>query len=41
MMSHLEENGGPLVVHVIPSPLGRGAQRAARVLLSTTSTNRE
>jgi glycosyltransferase involved in cell wall biosynthesis len=33
MTTHLEKDGGPLVVHVIPSPRGRGAQRAARVLV--------
>ena len=33
MTPHLEDDGSPLVVHVIPSPRGRGAQRAARVLV--------
>ena len=33
MTPHLEENGSPLVVHVIPSPRGRGAQRAACALV--------
>jgi glycosyltransferase involved in cell wall biosynthesis len=33
MTPHLEKDGGPLVVHVIPSPRGRGAQRAARILV--------
>jgi glycosyltransferase involved in cell wall biosynthesis len=33
MTPHLGKDGGPLVVHVIPSPRGRGAQRAARVLV--------
>ena len=33
MTARLETNGSPLVVHVIPSPLGRGAQRAARILV--------
>ncbi len=28
MTAHLGTDGSPLVVHVIPSPLGRGAQRA-------------
>jgi len=31
--AHLANGGGPLVVHVIPSPRGRGAQRAARILV--------
>jgi glycosyltransferase involved in cell wall biosynthesis len=30
---HLAKDSIPLVVHVIPSPRGRGAQRAARVLV--------
>ena len=33
MTAHLGEHGGSLVVHVIPSPRGRGAQRAARLLV--------
>ena len=33
MTSHLGKDESPLVVHVIPSALGRGAQRAARVLV--------
>jgi glycosyltransferase involved in cell wall biosynthesis len=33
MTTHHEKDGGPLVVHVIPSPRGRGAQRAARLLV--------
>jgi glycosyltransferase involved in cell wall biosynthesis len=33
MTAHLGEDGSPLVVHVIPSPRGRGAQRAARILV--------
>ena len=33
MTAHLGEHGGWLVVHVIPSPRGRGAQRAARLLV--------
>jgi hypothetical protein len=33
MTPHLGKDGGPLVLHVIPSPRGRGAQRAARVLV--------
>ncbi len=33
MTAHLEKDDGPLVVHVIPSPRGRGAQRAARILV--------
>lgn len=33
MTPPLEKDGDPLVVHVIPSPRGRGAQRAARVLV--------
>ena len=33
MTSHLGKDGSPLVVHVIPSPRGRGAQRAARLLV--------
>ncbi len=33
MTPHLGKNGSPLVVHVIPSPRGRGAQRAARLLV--------
>jgi glycosyltransferase involved in cell wall biosynthesis len=33
MTAHLGTDGSPLVVHVIPSPLGRGAQRAARTLV--------
>jgi glycosyltransferase involved in cell wall biosynthesis len=33
MTPHLGKDGSPLVVHVIPSPRGRGAQRAARVLV--------
>jgi glycosyltransferase involved in cell wall biosynthesis len=33
MTPHFEEDCGPLVVHVIPSPRGRGAQRAARLLV--------
>jgi glycosyltransferase involved in cell wall biosynthesis len=33
MTAHLGTDGSPLVVHVIPSPLGRGAQRAARILV--------
>ena len=33
MTAHLETDGGPLVVHVIPSPLGRGAQHGARILV--------
>jgi glycosyltransferase involved in cell wall biosynthesis len=33
MTAHLGEDQSPLVVHVIPSPLGRGAQRAARSLV--------
>src|ERR1035438_4815702 len=32
MTAHLGTDS-PLVVHVIPSPLGRGAQRAARILV--------
>jgi glycosyltransferase involved in cell wall biosynthesis len=33
MKAHLGTDHSPLVVHVIPSPLGRGAQRAARILV--------
>ena len=33
MTAHLGKEEGPLVVHVIPSPRGRGAQRAARALV--------
>jgi glycosyltransferase involved in cell wall biosynthesis len=33
MTAHLGTDGSPLVVHIIPSPLGRGAQRAARLLV--------
>jgi glycosyltransferase involved in cell wall biosynthesis len=33
MTAHLGEDESPLVVHVIPSPRGRGAQRAARILV--------
>jgi glycosyltransferase involved in cell wall biosynthesis len=33
MTAHLGQEEGPLVVHVIPSPRGRGAQRAARILV--------
>jgi len=33
MNAHLETNESPLVVHLIPSALGRGAQRAARMLV--------
>ena len=33
MTGHLGTQGSALVVHVIPSPLGRGAQRAARLLV--------
>jgi glycosyltransferase involved in cell wall biosynthesis len=33
MTPHLGKDGSLLVVHVIPSPRGRGAQRAARVLV--------
>jgi glycosyltransferase involved in cell wall biosynthesis len=33
MTPHLGKDGSPLIVHVIPSPRGRGAQRAARVLV--------
>ena len=33
MTPHLENEGSPLVVHVVPSPRGRGAQRAARILV--------
>lgn len=33
MTSHLGEDQSPLVVHVIPSPRARGAQRAARSLV--------
>jgi glycosyltransferase involved in cell wall biosynthesis len=33
MTPHLEKDDCPLVVHVIPSPRGRGAQRAARALV--------
>ncbi len=33
MTAHLGTDGGALVVHVIPSPRGRGAQRAARILV--------
>src|SRR5580700_7667821 len=33
MTPHLEKDGSPLVLHVIPSPRGRGAQHAARVLV--------
>ena len=33
MTAPLGTDGSPLVVHVIPSPLGRGAQRAARILV--------
>jgi len=33
MTAHLDEDRSPLVVHVIPSPRGRGAQRAARSLV--------
>ena len=33
MTAHLGDDRSPLVVHVIPSPRGRGAQRAARSLV--------
>ena len=33
MTAHLGQEETPLVVHVIPSPRGRGAQRAARILV--------
>ena len=33
MTAHLGDDGSPLVVHLIPSPRGRGAQRAARSLV--------
>jgi glycosyltransferase involved in cell wall biosynthesis len=33
MTADLGKEGGPLVLHVIPSPRGRGAQRAARLLV--------
>ena len=33
MTPHLDKDGAPSVVHVIPSPRGRGAQRVARVLV--------
>jgi glycosyltransferase involved in cell wall biosynthesis len=33
MRADLATDQSPLVVHVIPSPLGRGAQRAARILV--------
>ncbi len=33
MTAHLAKDDCPLVVHVIPSPRGRGAQRAARILI--------
>jgi glycosyltransferase involved in cell wall biosynthesis len=33
MTAHLGNHESPLVVHVIPSALGRGAQRAARILV--------
>ena len=33
MSAHLGTDDTPLVLHVIPSPLGRGAQRAARLLV--------
>jgi glycosyltransferase involved in cell wall biosynthesis len=33
MTPHLGKDENPLVVHVIPSALGRGAQRAARILV--------
>jgi glycosyltransferase involved in cell wall biosynthesis len=33
MTAHLGTDGSPLVVHVIPTPLGRGAQQAARILV--------
>jgi len=33
MTAHLGVDKTPLVVHVIPSPRGRGAQRAARILV--------
>jgi glycosyltransferase involved in cell wall biosynthesis len=33
MTAHLGEDESPLVVHVIPSARGRGAQRAARILV--------
>src|SRR5580704_724545 len=33
MTPHLEKDGSPLVLHVIPSPRGRGAQHAARALV--------
>ena len=33
MTAHLGKDGGSLVLHVIPSPRGRGAQRAARLLV--------
>jgi glycosyltransferase involved in cell wall biosynthesis len=33
MTAHPGTDWSPLVVHVIPSPLGRGAQRAARILV--------
>ena len=33
MTAHLGQEESPLVVHVIPSPRGRGAQRAARILV--------
>ena len=33
MTVRLGNDGSPLVVHVIPSPRGRGAQRAARILV--------
>jgi glycosyltransferase involved in cell wall biosynthesis len=33
MTPHIGSDSSPLIVHVIPSPRGRGAQRAARVLV--------
>jgi glycosyltransferase involved in cell wall biosynthesis len=33
MNAHPETNESPLVVHLIPSAIGRGAQRAARILV--------
>jgi glycosyltransferase involved in cell wall biosynthesis len=34
MTAHLADDGAtPLIVHIIPSPRGRGAQRAARILV--------
>jgi glycosyltransferase involved in cell wall biosynthesis len=33
MTPHSDNDASPLIVHVIPSPRGRGAQRAARILV--------